>query len=71
MTANFFIARALAAFPVGPVPIGVECHALEDNMDLTELNKVAQAMVAPGRGILAADKFPAPSRSVSTPSAWN
>jgi fructose-bisphosphate aldolase class I len=28
----------------------------EDAMNLTELNKVAQAMVAPGRGILAADE---------------
>ena len=26
-------------------------------MNLTELNKVAEAMVAPGRGILAADEF--------------
>ena len=26
-------------------------------MNLTELNKVALAMVAPGRGILAADEF--------------
>jgi fructose-bisphosphate aldolase, class I len=29
---------------------------MEDNMNLAELNKVAQAMVAPGRGILAADE---------------
>jgi len=28
----------------------------EDAMNLTELNKVAEAMVAPGRGILAADE---------------
>ena len=26
-------------------------------MNLVELNKVAEAMVAPGRGILAADEF--------------
>ena len=26
-------------------------------MNLAELNKVAEAMVAPGRGILAADEF--------------
>ena len=26
-------------------------------MNLTELHKVAEAMVAPGRGILAADEF--------------
>ncbi len=26
-------------------------------MDLVELNRVANAMVAPGRGILAADEF--------------
>jgi len=35
-------------------------------MDLAELNKVAEAMVAPGRGILAADESSAPSRSAST-----
>jgi hypothetical protein len=29
---------------------------MEGNMNLDELNKVAQAMVAPGRGILAADE---------------
>jgi fructose-bisphosphate aldolase, class I len=29
---------------------------MEDNMNLGELNKVAQAMVAPGKGILAADE---------------
>jgi fructose-bisphosphate aldolase, class I len=29
---------------------------MEDKMDLDELNKVAQAMVAPGKGILAADE---------------
>src|ERR1700730_7288871 len=28
----------------------------EDQMDLAELNKVAKAMVAPGKGILAADE---------------
>src|SRR3954447_25046587 len=28
----------------------------EDFMNLTELNRVAEAMVAPGRGILAADE---------------
>src|SRR5947209_7293031 len=31
-------------------------HAQEDAMNLAELNKVAEAMVAPGRGILAADE---------------
>jgi fructose-bisphosphate aldolase, class I len=30
--------------------------AMEDNMNLDELNKVARAMVAPGKGILAADE---------------
>ena len=41
-------------------------------MDLDALNKVAKAMVAPGKGILAADEVrAAPSRSASTPSASN
>src|SRR6185503_6680405 len=30
--------------------------AMEDNMNLADLNKVAQTMVAPGKGILAADE---------------
>src|SRR6476646_9984134 len=34
----------------------VHPHFEEDAMTLTELNKVAEAMVAPGRGILAADE---------------
>jgi fructose-bisphosphate aldolase class I len=35
---------------------GIAADAMEENMNLDELNKVAQAMVAPGRGILAADE---------------
>src|SRR4249920_2334713 len=35
---------------------GIAADAMEGNMNLDELNKVAQAMVAPGRGILAADE---------------
>src|SRR5215813_757278 len=35
---------------------GVAADAMEESMNLDELNKVAQAMVAPGRGILAADE---------------
>ena len=35
-------------------------------MNLQALNEVAEAMVAPGKGILAADEAPAPSRSAST-----
>ena len=34
----------------------VDPHIEERAINLTELNKVAEAMVAPGRGILAADK---------------
>src|SRR6202041_1112677 len=34
----------------------VDPHFEERAMNLTELNKIAQAMVAPGRGILAADE---------------
>ena len=35
---------------------GTAADAMEEKMNLDELNKVAQAMVAPGRGILAADE---------------
>jgi fructose-bisphosphate aldolase class I len=35
---------------------GIAADAMEENMNLDELNKVAQDMVAPGRGILAADE---------------
>src|ERR1041384_2104051 len=35
---------------------GIAADAMEGNMNLDELNKVAQAMVAPGRGILAAEE---------------
>jgi fructose-bisphosphate aldolase, class I len=35
---------------------GIAADAMEGNMNLDELNKVAEAMVAPGRGILAADE---------------
>src|SRR6478672_2498707 len=35
---------------------GIAADAMEGNMNLDELNKVARAMVAPGRGILAADE---------------
>ena len=40
-------------------------------MNLAQLNKVAEAMVAPGRGILAADELSGTSRSASMPSVWN
>ena len=36
---------------------GTRMDAMEGTMKLDELNKVAQAMVAPGKGILAADEF--------------
>src|SRR6266851_10382962 len=35
---------------------GIATDAMEGMMNLNELNKVAQAMVAPGKGILAADE---------------
>ena len=35
---------------------GFDPHTEERAMNLDELNKVAEAMVAPGRGILAADE---------------
>src|SRR5262250_356220 len=35
---------------------GIAADAMEGTMNLDELNKVARAMVAPGRGILAADE---------------
>src|SRR6202041_185571 len=43
----------LAAGPLAP---NVRSKDLEDAMNVAELNKVAEAMVAPGRGILAADE---------------
>lgn len=35
---------------------GIATDAMEGTMNLNELNKIAQAMVAPGKGILAADE---------------
>ncbi len=40
----------------------IATDAMEGMMNLNELNKVAQAMVAPGKGILAADESSATIR---------
>ena len=48
---------------------GMTIWRRRSDMNLDQLNKIAEAMVAPGKGILAADESSARSRSASTRSA--